>query len=85
MTREPPRSVLVSDILGNAEVRKYAGRFIRANRKTTRGPVTRHVLLRWRRNHAFPEPLKKLDAGEIWSRRDVREWLKTYVAQQRDD
>lgn len=59
-TREPLRP---RDILGNAEVRKLAG------------GITRHTLLRWRELHAFPEPFKRLECGELWDRREVRAWL----------
>jgi hypothetical protein len=65
-----PRTVRVSDLLGNYEVRRLAARKLGQAR-----PVQRHTLIRWRELHDFPEPIKKLRSGELWDARHVRAWF----------
>lgn len=56
------------DILGNAGVRRCAG------------GITRHTLLRWRAGvgvpEPFPEPIRKVNGTELWSRAQVKRWLE---------
>jgi hypothetical protein len=69
--------VRVVDIVGNAEVRRLAGRLITtANRKTDDRPISRATLLAWREKEDFPAPIRRLDSGDVWDRHEVREWLK---------
>ena len=60
-----PDPIRPQDILGNAEVRRICGN------------ITRSTLIRWRELHGFPKPIRTLEAGELWNRHEVREWLKT--------
>lgn len=62
----PPR-----DILGNLETRRLAGRALGG-----RKPVTRATLIRWRETGGFPDPIRKVAAGELWDRREVVAWLR---------
>jgi hypothetical protein len=59
-----PDTLRPRDIVGNAEVRKICG------------GVTRHTLIAWRRTHDFPAPVRKLECGELWDARQVREWWR---------
>lgn len=60
-----PEPIKPRDILGNAETRKLCGN------------ITRSTLLRWREDFGFPEPIRVLEQGELWSRAEVKEWLRT--------
>jgi hypothetical protein len=57
-----PDTLRPRDIVGNAEVRRICG------------GVTRHTLITWRKKHGFPEPMRKLECGELWDRRQVKAW-----------
>lgn len=56
--------LLPEHIVGGAEIRRLAG------------GVTRHTLLSWRR-HGFPEPVARLEIGEVFDIRAVRDWMRT--------
>jgi hypothetical protein len=74
---EPARTVRVVDIIGNAEVRRLAGRLLTtSNRKTDNKPITRATLIAWREREDFPAPIRRLDSGDVWDRREVRAWLE---------
>lgn len=60
--------IAARDILGNAEVRRLCG------------GVTRATLLRWRAVGGFPDPIRRLECGELWDRRQVREWHDLWTA-----
>lgn len=68
----PARTVRVTDLLGNAGVRRLAGRTL----NNSPNPVTRHTLLRWRSSQGFPEPVASPDGFDLWSRHDVEAWLR---------
>lgn len=81
-----PRTVRISDLLGNYEVRRLCGRALHtkalqapynpvAPKPGPPKPVQRHTLIRWREHHDFPAPIKKLRQGELWDAQDVRAWL----------
>lgn len=60
----PLRTVAVRDIATVHEVLKLAG------------DVPRSTLARWRRSHAFPEPIKTVGRRvELWDLGHVRAWL----------
>lgn len=62
------RCIPIRDIVGNAEVRALCGN------------VTRHTLIRWRKELDFPKPIRKLTQGELWDRREVRGWYTARTA-----
>jgi hypothetical protein len=61
-----PEPIPPRHIVGNAEVRRICG------------GVTRHTLITWRKSHGFPAPVRKLESGEIWDARAVREWWRSW-------
>jgi hypothetical protein len=71
MTAPSDRTVNARDLLGNAGVRKLAGRLLHQS-----AVPTRHTLIRWRAKEGFPEPIAAPDGYEIWSAQDVRAWLE---------
>jgi hypothetical protein len=59
----PVRSVLVTDLVGAAEI---------ANRLGMKSPSVIHD---WRTRHPeFPEPVAKLRAAHVWAWPDVEAW-----------
>jgi predicted DNA-binding transcriptional regulator AlpA len=60
----PPRQIQVRNIAGVAEVLKACG------------GIPRSTLIRWRKQNAFPRPVKRLKSGELWDLAQVREWLE---------
>jgi prophage regulatory protein len=40
------------------------------------GGIQRNTLLAWRRDRGFPEPIARLEIGEVWDLRDVQEWMR---------
>jgi hypothetical protein len=60
--------IAARDILGPAEARKVCG------------GVSRHTFARWRRVAGFPDPIRRLESGELWDRRQVAEWHAAWAA-----
>lgn len=68
MTRAVAPEIPLDCIVGVGEIRRLAG------------GVSRTTLKRWRDDHEFPEPVKSIDAGELWDRREVTDWLERFRA-----
>ncbi len=64
MPNQPRKTVPYEDILGPAEVRELAG------------GITRGTFARWRSEFGFPEPVRVIEAAELWDRREVVAWLE---------
>jgi hypothetical protein len=41
-----------------------------------RKPISRATFARWRKKRGFPEPIREFGIGELWDRREVRDWLR---------
>lgn len=69
-TRSRARDLVVpvDEIVGNAAVRRMCS--------TTKTPITRHTLIRWRETEEFPQPIRVTDGVELWDAREVRDWLR---------
>jgi prophage regulatory protein len=56
--------LLPEHLVGGKEIRELVG------------GIQRNTLLAWRRDRGFPEPIARLEIGEVWDLRDVKEWMR---------
>src|SRR5438132_12827508 len=62
------------------------GEKVRALASETRRPVPRSTLIYWRKRSGFPAPVVTIKGAqplELWSRSEVREWIKAHAARRR--
>jgi hypothetical protein len=59
-----PPWLLPEHLAGGKEIRELAG------------GIQRATLIAWRRDRGFPEPVARLEIGEVWDLRAVKDWMR---------